>query len=55
MIKEMTKLTKRISLRLDENLYNELEKISRELHINKSIVIRLALLAYLEKRHKSRI
>ncbi len=54
MTKREPKLVKRLSIRLDENLYAELEKLSQELHINKSIVLRLALLAYLEKMRKNR-
>ena len=42
-------MKRRLTIELDESLYNELERISKELRLSKAGVIRLLILDYLKR------
>jgi len=46
---ECERMKRRLTIELDESLYNELERISKELRLSKAGVIRLLILNYLKR------
>jgi len=49
-----TKAGRTVNITLSNYLYNELERVSEEKHLSKSVIVTLALELYMKERNKER-